>query len=53
MELAREAREIYCDRCTKDSSDFLRDERYRRRPILIAGSVGSYGAYLADGSEYK
>ncbi|KAK7280089.1 hypothetical protein RJT34_25151 [Clitoria ternatea] len=52
VEIAREAREIYYDRCTKDSSDFMRDERHRRRPILIAASVGSYGAYLADGSEY-
>lgn len=23
------------------------------RPILVAASVGSYGAYLADGSEYR
>lgn len=53
VELAQQAREIYYDRCTKDSSDFLRDERYRKRPILIAASVGSYGAYLADGSEYR
>ncbi|KAK7343605.1 hypothetical protein VNO77_12482 [Canavalia gladiata] len=52
VEIAREAREIYYNRCTKDSSDFMRDERYRSRPILIAASVGSYGAYLADGSEY-
>ncbi|XP_061376153.1 homocysteine S-methyltransferase 3 isoform X1 [Gastrolobium bilobum] len=52
VELAREAREIYYDRCTKDSSDFMRDESYWKRPILIAASVGSYGAYLADGSEY-
>ncbi|KOM36074.1 hypothetical protein LR48_Vigan02g222400 [Vigna angularis] len=52
VEIAREAREIYHDRCTKDSSDFMRNERYRKRPILIAASVGSYGAYLADGSEY-
>ncbi|MBZ5798066.1 homocysteine S-methyltransferase family protein, partial [Burkholderia contaminans] len=22
-------------------------------PLLIAGSVGPYGAYLADGSEYR
>ncbi|KAK7270568.1 hypothetical protein RIF29_23802 [Crotalaria pallida] len=53
VELAREARDIYHDRCTKDSSDFIRDERYWRRPILVAASVGSYGAYLADGSEYR
>ncbi|KAK7357440.1 hypothetical protein VNO80_16726 [Phaseolus coccineus] len=52
VEIAREAREIYHDRCTKDSSDFVRNERFRKRPILIAASVGSYGAYLADGSEY-
>ncbi|TKY51182.1 Homocysteine S-methyltransferase 3 [Spatholobus suberectus] len=52
VEIAREAQEIYYDRCTKDSSDFMSNERYRRRPILIAASVGSYGAYLADGSEY-
>ncbi|MET3367975.1 UNVERIFIED_CONTAM: homocysteine S-methyltransferase [Jeotgalibacillus campisalis] len=24
-----------------------------RRPLLVAGSVGPYGAYLADGSEYR
>ncbi|XP_054820718.1 homocysteine S-methyltransferase 3-like [Prosopis cineraria] len=53
VELAREARDIYYDRCTIDSSDFIRDGRYWRRPILIAASVGSYGAYLADGSEYS
>ncbi|CAK8573679.1 unnamed protein product [Lathyrus sativus] len=53
VELAIEARDIYSDRCTKDSFDFIRDEKYgRSRPILIAASVGSYGAYLADGSEY-
>ena len=35
-----------------------RDEAYQGdinpdRKLLIAGSVGSYGAYLADGSEYR
>jgi homocysteine S-methyltransferase len=25
----------------------------RRRALLVAGSVGPYGAYLADGSEYR
>ncbi|MED6193361.1 Catalyzes methyl transfer from S-methylmethionine (SMM) to adenosyl-L-homocysteine (AdoMet) [Stylosanthes scabra] len=53
VELAREARQVYYDRCTKDSSDFLSDDRYWKRPILVAASVGSYGAYLADGSEYR
>ncbi|KAI4345676.1 hypothetical protein L6164_012776 [Bauhinia variegata] len=53
VELACEARQIYYDRCIKDSSDFLRNGKYWRRPILVAASVGSYGAYLADGSEYR
>ncbi|KAK3056263.1 AdoMet-homocysteine methyltransferase [Extremus antarcticus] len=33
-----------------------RDEAYRQdvaRTLLVAGSVGPYGAYLADGSEYR
>lgn len=52
VELACEAREIYYDRCTKDSWDFVENARSSRRPIFVAASVGSYGAYLADGSEY-
>ncbi|OIW12484.1 hypothetical protein TanjilG_04648 [Lupinus angustifolius] len=53
VKLALEARDIYYERCTKDFSDFIRDQTYSKRPILIAASVGSYGAYLADGSEYR
>ncbi|KAH7522278.1 hypothetical protein FEM48_Zijuj07G0121400 [Ziziphus jujuba var. spinosa] len=53
VEIAREAREIYYDRWTKDSWDFVEAGNISRRPILIAASVGSYGAYLADGSEYS
>lgn len=55
VEIACEAREIYYDRCTKDSWDFIENENGRnlKRPILVAASVGSYGAYLADGSEYR
>ncbi|KAM3755007.1 hypothetical protein ACB098_02G006500 [Castanea mollissima] len=53
VEIACEAREIYYDRCTKDSWDFMENGRTSRRPILVAASVGSYGAYLADGSEYS
>lgn len=35
-----------------------RDQAYaggvpRRRPLLVAGSVGPFGAFLADGSEYR
>lgn len=39
--LAREAREIY------------QTENASAGPLLVAGSVGPYGAYLADGSEYR
>lgn len=55
VELACEAREIYYDRCTKDSWDFLENgsSQSQRRPVLVAASVGSYGAYLSDGSEYR
>jgi homocysteine S-methyltransferase len=30
-----------------------RDERDSDRPFLVAASVGPYGAFLADGSEYR
>ncbi|KAL9240825.1 hypothetical protein vseg_015002 [Gypsophila vaccaria] len=54
VEIAREARDIYNDRCTKGSYDVSEKETdVKRRPILVAASVGSYGAYLADGSEYS
>ncbi|WP_024554693.1 homocysteine S-methyltransferase [Franconibacter helveticus 513] len=39
--LARQARE-----------DFLK-EQPQAGPLLVAGSVGPYGAFLADGSEYR
>nr|ACV03423.1 selenocysteine methyltransferase-like protein [Astragalus drummondii] len=54
VEIAREARDLYYQRCAESSSDNGDDSRIlKQRPILIAGSVGSYGAYLADGSEYS
>lgn len=53
VEIAREARDIYWDRCTKDSWDYMNNEGVSKRPVLVAASVGSYGAYLADGSEYR
>lgn len=40
VEIAREARDVFRKRSSK------------QHPILVAASVGSYGAYLADGSEY-
>ncbi|KAF7837950.1 homocysteine S-methyltransferase 3-like [Senna tora] len=55
VQVACEARQIYKDRCTKYSSHFITNNNatYIKRPILVAASVGSYGAYLADGSEYR
>ena len=41
VELARQARDAY------------RAENPAAKGLLIAGSVGPYGAYLADGSEYR
>jgi homocysteine S-methyltransferase len=54
VEIACEARDIYYDRAAKGSWDALGNQNiYQKRPILVAASVGSYGAYLADGSEYS
>lgn len=53
VEIANEAKDIYSESCTKDAMDFSENERASRRPILVAASIGSYGAYLADGSEYR
>ncbi|XP_023750797.1 selenocysteine methyltransferase isoform X2 [Lactuca sativa] len=56
VEIAHEARDIYYERCLESSSDCdcSNDGRVlKHRPILVAASVGSYGAYLADGSEYS
>ncbi|XP_068650457.1 selenocysteine Se-methyltransferase-like [Aristolochia californica] len=48
VEIACEARDIYWQKY--DGLVNLRISN--RRPILVAASIGSYGAYLADGSEY-
>uniref|UniRef100_A0A1J3JTQ9 Homocysteine S-methyltransferase 2 n=2 Tax=Noccaea caerulescens TaxID=107243 RepID=A0A1J3JTQ9_NOCCA len=52
VEIACEARNTYLEKCeeTMDDGD---DKILKKRPILVAASVGSYGAYLADGSEYS
>ena len=42
VELARQARDRYADETGTDAAD-----------LLVAGSVGPYGAMLADGSEYR
>ncbi|KAF6148885.1 hypothetical protein GIB67_014256 [Kingdonia uniflora] len=53
VEIAREARDSYY----KEHGECLVNDvgngsLLNQRPILVAASVGSYGAYLADGSEY-
>lgn len=48
VEIACEARNTYYDKCKDDNNKIL-----KKRPILVAASVGSYGAFLADGSEYR
>ncbi|KAG8389316.1 hypothetical protein BUALT_Bualt02G0216700 [Buddleja alternifolia] len=54
VEIAREARELYYNNCREASAEGNPDGRIlNQRPILVAASVGSYGAYLADGSEYS
>lgn len=46
VQLAKKARSEYYDKLSHD-------ERIKRaKYALVAGSVGPYGAYLADGSEY-
>jgi homocysteine S-methyltransferase len=47
--LAKEARDVYvAEQLEKRESE---DELYKK--LFIAGSVGPYGAFLADGSEYR
>ncbi|KAK4798451.1 hypothetical protein SAY86_030777 [Trapa natans] len=53
VEIANEAKEIFSERCTKNSLNFTENEEVFSRPILVAASIGSYGAYLSDGSEYS
>ena len=54
VEIACEARDTYYERCSESSCDVTGDGKIlKHRPILVAAAVGSYGAYLADGSEYR
>lgn len=46
VELAVEARDRFWEKVSKVSG-----HSYNR--ALVAASIGSYGAYLADGSEYR
>ncbi|XP_051127926.1 homocysteine S-methyltransferase 3-like isoform X2 [Andrographis paniculata] len=53
VKVACEARDLYHNRLNKGSFDISGDGIIRQHPVLVAASVGSYGAYLADGSEYR
>ncbi|EYU41455.1 hypothetical protein ABFS82_07G034900 [Erythranthe guttata] len=55
VKIACEARDLYYENATKGSWDISTDGMLtpKNRPVLVAASVGSYGAYLADGSEYS
>ncbi|KAL5205396.1 hypothetical protein ABZP36_033605 [Zizania latifolia] len=46
VEIALEAREMFLKEHLDQSTPI-------QHPILVAASIGSYGAYLADGSEYS
>ncbi|EPS71555.1 homocysteine s-methyltransferase, partial [Genlisea aurea] len=46
IKLACEARDMHYVRGSRNNI-------HHHQPVLVAGSVGSYGAYLADGSEYS
>lgn len=48
LHVAQEARRVFAE---SDSGRSRRDDR--RPPVLVAASIGSYGAYRADGSEYS
>ncbi|XP_072978585.1 homocysteine S-methyltransferase 3-like isoform X1 [Typha angustifolia] len=53
VEIALEAREIFLKKCSDKSCNASEYQMSSgKHPILIAASVGCYGAYLADGSEY-
>ncbi|KAF8089428.1 hypothetical protein N665_0506s0034, partial [Sinapis alba] len=43
---------LYSSKCLLTSPHIIHSI-LKKRPILVAASVGSYGAYLADGSEYS
>ncbi|XP_042489412.1 homocysteine S-methyltransferase 2-like [Macadamia integrifolia] len=54
VKIALDARNIYYERCKDCTTDDTGNGKFfKTRPILVAASVGSYGAYLADGSEYS
>ncbi|CAL9122738.1 unnamed protein product [Musa textilis] len=50
VEIAREARDIFYNDCLRGYGGH---SDIKKRTVLVAASIGSYGAYLADGSEYS
>ncbi|KAF2952528.1 hypothetical protein DAI22_01g342700 [Oryza sativa Japonica Group] len=50
VHIAQEARAIFAEGWSK--GPYANHRSSPRRPVLVAASIGSYGAYLADGSEY-
>jgi homocysteine S-methyltransferase len=54
VQIAQEARAIFLEGRSKGpyAARENNDGSTERRQVLVAASVGSYGAYLADGSEY-
>lgn len=54
VEVACEARDIFQGQYLKACSGISEGAiNSKQRPVLVAASIGSYGAYLADGSEYS
>lgn len=52
--MALEARDINCGNHTTCSDDGIASRSiYTQNPILVALSIGSYGVYVDDGSEYS
>ncbi|KAL6008061.1 sulfide-quinone oxidoreductase [Asimina triloba] len=54
VEVACEARNEFWQRCEQGSNGGTGDTKQAKHPpVLVAASIGSYGAFLADGSEYN
>jgi len=53
VELAIEARDMYVREKLEGSCERSVDEEGLRGDLFVAGSVGPYGAFLSDGSEYR
>lgn len=52
MELVVEARNAFWEKYSSPEGTLVVSKLARQRP-LVAASIGSYGAFLADGSEYR